>query len=197
MAVVAPEGEGFRYTVLESDGGIPFPMRIVDLAGDGIDELITAQWPVGYHQGIPPIYWYTVWQFHNGMPEDVSDQFPQFYRGFVLGQLDYPERLLREVELHDPAVVRTPLAEIQYVRLKFEHLVQHHTDAGLDETLAWARSQSPEFSEMGIWLLAEMPAPAAGEELAKLAASPNYTDLAKAALARRAKLMGRPPGKKE
>lgn len=45
---------------------------------------------------------------------------------------------------------------------------------------------------MGIWSLAEMPAPEAERELNKLAVS-SYADVAKAALARRARLLGNGP----
>jgi hypothetical protein len=89
-AVIVPEGGGIRYTELESDGGLPFAMQAVDLEGDGVDELVTGSWPAGYSgASTPAIYWYTVWQFHNDVPEDASARFPDFYRSFVLGQLSY------------------------------------------------------------------------------------------------------------
>ncbi len=193
IAVVFPAAGGFRYTELESDGGIPFAMQAVDLAGDGVDELVTGSWPAGYSGATTPaIYWYTVWQFHDGVPEDASARFPDFYRGFVLGQLWYPESLLRNLQAQDPEGTRIPLAEIQYVRLKFERIVLGHTNAGLDEALAWARSKGP-LETMGVLSLAEMPSPAAGQELNKLAGSRASGDLAKLALARRARLLGKPP----
>jgi len=87
---------------------------------------------------------------------------------------------------------RYPLAEIEYVRLKFERIVLGHTNAGLDEALAWARSKVSHLVTMGIWSLAEMPSPAASQELNKLSGSPVYGDSAKLALARRARLLGKP-----
>lgn len=195
-AVIVPEGGGFRYTELESDGGIPFAMQAADLAGDGVDELVTGSWPAGYSGATTPaIYWYTVWQFHDGVPEDASARFPDFYRGFVLGQLWYPESLLRNLQGQDPEGTRVPLAEIEYVRLKFERIVLGHTNAGLDEALAWARSKVSHLVIMGIWSLAEMPSLAAGQELNKLSSSPAFGDSARLALTRRARLLGKPPAR--
>jgi hypothetical protein len=194
-AVIAPEGGGFRYTEMESDGGLPFAMQAVDLAGDGVDELVTGVWPGGYSgASTPAIYWYTVWQFHDGVPEDASARFPDFYRGFVLGQLGYPESLLRNLQGQDPEGTRVPLAEIEYVRLKFQRSILGQANAGLDEALAWARSKVSHLVVMGIWALAEMPSPVAGQELNKLAGSPAFGDSAKLALARRARLLGEPAG---
>lgn len=193
-AVIFPAGGGFRYTELESDGGLPLAMQAVDLQGNGVDELVTGSWPTGYSGATTPaIYWYTVWKFHNGVPEDASARFPDFYRSFVLGQLSYPETLLRSLQAHDPKATQVPLAEIDYVRLKFDRTVTGHRNAGMDEALAWARSKVSSLVIMGIWSLAEMPAPAAGQELMKLTSSPAFGDSAKQALARRARILGKTP----
>lgn len=190
--VIAPGEHGFRYTELESDGGIPFAMQPADLDGNGVDELVTGIWPTGYAgAGTPSIFWYTVWQFHDGVPEDASARFPEFYRSFVLGQLDYPEALLRRLQEQDPEGTRVPLAEIEYVRFKFQRTILKQTNAGLNEALAWIHSGKSALQVMGIWSLAEMPAPAAGQELTKLATSAVVGDLAKAALARRMQLLGK------
>ena len=108
-------GGGFRYTELESDGGIPFAMQAVDLDGDGVDELVTGIWPAGYLGATtPPIFWYTVWQFHDGVPEDASARFPDFYRSFVLGQLWYPEKLLRDLAQTLPFRAAGPVLGLPY-----------------------------------------------------------------------------------
>jgi len=195
-AVVAPEGQGFRYSDTINNDALPLAMSAVDLDGDGVDELVTAEWPAGY-QGASsaPIYWYTVWQFRNGVPRDASAQFPEFYQGFVLGQLSYVEGLLSKLQSVDPESTLIPLAEIEYVRLKFQRVILGEKNAGLEQVLAWAESKNGSLRIMGISSLAEMPAPAAGEKLKELASSPNFADLAKAALARRARVLGKEPPK--
>ena len=193
-AVVAPEGQGFRYSDTINNSALPLAMSAVDLDGDGIDELVTSEWPAGYQGALtPPIYWYTVWQFRNGVPHDASVQFPEFYRDFVLGQSAYLEELLGKLQSVDPESTRIPLAEIEYVRLKYQRAILGKKNAGLDQALAWAESKDATLSNMGIWSLADMPAPEAGQELQKLAASPNSADVAKAAMARRSRLFGNGP----
>jgi hypothetical protein len=189
--VVVPQGQGFQYSEMINNGALPVAMSTVDLDGDGLDELVTAEWPAGYQgASTPPIYWYRVWQFRNGVPRDASAQCPEFYRGFVLGQLSYVEKLLSKLQSDDPEGTRIPLAEIEYVRLKFQRVILAEKNAGLDQALAWVQSKNSSLRNMGIWCLAEMPAPEAEQELNKLAASPNDADVAKAALARLAHLFG-------
>jgi hypothetical protein len=190
MNVVAQISQGFRYTRIDSVSSLPLQMQALDLNGDGVDEVVTAEWPAGYLGATtPPIYWYTVWRFHAGVPEDASAGFPDFYRGFVLGQLRYPEYLLQRLEAQDARITRVPLAEIAYVRLKFQRTILGQANAGLEEALGWARSDDTNLRLMGAWSMGEMTAPAAGEELAKLSSLPAFADVAKAALARRKQLM--------
>jgi hypothetical protein len=192
--VVARVSEGFRYTRIDSNTPLPVAMQAVDLDGDGVDELVTAQWPAGYlGANTPPIYWYTVWRFKDGVPQDASAQFPELYRFFVLGQTAYINRLLAQIQTVDPEGVRVPLAELEYVQLKYQRTILGQNNAGLQQALRWTEAKETSLRIMGIWALAEMPAPAAGETLEKLAASPNFADLAKAAIARRAELLGKQP----
>jgi hypothetical protein len=190
--VVMTKGDRFQYTEFVSHGAFPLAMRAVDLDGDGIDELVTAEWPAGYlGASTPPIYWYTVWRFRDGLPEDASAKFPEFYRAFVLGELPYLDGLLSTLHTVDPEGVKLPLAEVECVRLKFRRVILGEKNAGLEQALAWAESKDTSLQNMSVWSLAEMPAPDAGKELNKLAGSPAIADLAKAALARRARLLGK------
>ena len=192
IGVVAPEGQGFRFSDTISHGALPLAMTAVDLDGDGVDELVTSHWAAGYQgASTPPIYWYTVWRLRDGMPYDASAQFPEFYRSFVLGKLPYLDELLSKLHSVDPDSVRVPLAEIEYVRLKFQRLILGEKNAGLEQALAWAESKDGTLQSMGIWSLAEMPAPEAEQQLKKFAASPNLADVAKGALARRARRLAK------
>lgn len=190
--VISPQGQRFRYSEMVSHGFFPLAMQLSDLDGDGVDELVTTQWPAGY-QGAspPPIYWYTVWRFRGGLPYDASAQFAEFYRGFVLGHLSYIEELLGKLRSADPESVQVPLAEIEYVRLKFHRVILREKNAGLQMALDWVASKDAALQSMGIWSLAEMPSSAAGEKLKELTSSANFADSAKAALARRARLFGK------
>jgi hypothetical protein len=105
------------------------------------------------------------------------------------------EGVLNALQSVDPERVRVPLAEIEYVRLKFQRAILGEKNAGLEQALSWVESKDATLQSMGIWSLAEMPSPAAGEELTELASSPNFAGSAKAALARRARLLGRESSK--
>lgn len=167
--VVAPQGQDFQYSEMIANYPFPLAMQAVDLDGDGIDELVTAEWPSGYQgASTPPIYWYTVWQFRNGIPRDASAQFPEFYRGFALGQLSYLEEVLNALQSVEPARVRVPLAEIEYVRFKFQRVILGEKNAGLEQALAWVASKDSTLRSLGLWALAEMPSPAAGQKLKEL-----------------------------
>jgi hypothetical protein len=193
--IVTTQGQGFQYSEVEANSPFPLAMQLADLDGDGIDELVTAEWPAGYQgASTPPLYWYIVWRFRDGIPYDASAQFPDFYRTFVLGQFSYVDQLLAKLEPVDPSGVETPLAEIEYIRFKFQRAILGNKNAGLQEAIGWAESKNSALHIMGIWSLAEMPSPAAGEELTKLTKSPpGGSDLPKAALARRARLIGKEP----
>lgn len=166
-------------------GTLPPSMSIVDFQGSGSDELITAGLPVGSPAALTPsIYWYTVWRFRDGVPEDVSAEFPEFYSQFVMPQVEYPQDLLRRLQARGANDVMIPLAEIAYIRLKYQRDVMGQENAGLKQALAWAQSKNADLSSLGIFSLADMSAPAAVEELRKLARVPWRHDLINALLAR-------------
>ncbi len=135
--VVTPEGQGFQYSEMISNSPFPLAMQAVDLDGEGVHEVVTAEWPAGYQgASTPPIYWYTVWRFRDGIPYDASAQFPDFYRVFVLGQFSYIDQLLSTLQSIDPEGVQVPLAEIEYVRFKFQRVILEQKNAGLEQALA-------------------------------------------------------------
>jgi hypothetical protein len=192
--VLLPWGAGLRLTDMQTivSGNLPLGMVVPDLKGNGVCELVTAEVPTGYPSAsTAPIFWYRVWRFHNGVPQDASSQFPSFYREFVLREIDYPGRLLNQLEAQSPQDTRVPLAEIAYVRFKYERAVLGHPNAGLEEALAWAKSKNSSFFDLGVFSLADMPAPAAGKELEKLEQNPIDHDLVKLLLTRRAGLFAK------
>ena len=188
--VVARDGRGYHYTRIESESPLPLGMSLVDLRGNGVEDLITAKWPAGYMgASTPPIYWYTVWRFRNGVPEDASAQFPAFYQNFALSQVMYLGGILGKLHAADPKGTEVPLAEIEYIHLKYERVILGQKDAGLEAAISWAQSGKVSLEILGMSSLAEIPSEAAREELVKLSQSPRTRDLAKAFLAKRARLL--------
>jgi hypothetical protein len=189
---LGPRADGILLTDMQTVvmGNLSLAMALPDLKGNGVHELVTATLPASFPIASPPlIYWYTVWQFHNGVPKDASAKFPSFYRGFVLPQLEYPEQLLQRVKAIGAPGTQVPLAAIAYVRFKYERDVLGRPDAGLKEALAWAASKNSDLFDIGVNSLADMTAPAAGAELEKLAQIPVNRDLLGLLIARRAQLM--------
>jgi hypothetical protein len=196
--VVAPAMHGYKFTEIESDSLLPLPMRIVDLDGDGADELITSERPAGYMgASTPPIYWYTIWRFTSGVPEDASARFPALYRTFVLPQIAYLDEVLRRLQPAEPEATLVPLAEIEYIRLKFQRVILGQKGAGLEEALSWAGSGNVNIKVLGMSSLAEMPSQAAERQLVKMLHSPPTRDLARAFLAKRARFLARTGSKAE
>lgn len=194
--VVAPVASGYRFTRIESESPLPLGMSFADPKGTGAADLITARWPAGYlGASTPPIFWYTVWRFHDGVPRDVSRDFPDLYERFLLPQVSYIAELLGKLQSTEPEAARVPLAEVEYIRLKYQRVILGKKDAGLEAAISWAKSGKVSLEVLGMSSLAEIPAQAAQEELLKLSRSPKTRDLARGFLAERARLLHQPPQK--
>ncbi|MGH9453175.1 MAG: hypothetical protein ACRD2O_04305 [Terriglobia bacterium] len=193
--VVALEGRVTRLEVVtlvgrefavDSLGKMPsgnLATSLADLDGRGDDEIITRELVEYRGAFTDPIYWYTIFKWERGRMRDVSDKFPRFYQEVALPSLSYLERWFRWAKLNvAPQVVTrfsplspdVQLAEIDFVRLNYQHRILGSKDAGLQEALAWAKSSASEIALLGVRSLAEMTAPQAWSEIDKLRSSPNY-----------------------
>ena len=188
LGTLEPVGDGkFQSTSLPAMPNGSLATSVVDLRGDGVDEVIGLT-PVTYRGAFgDPIYWYTIYAFHDGKPEDVSAQFPEFYQTNVLPWLDYLYRVydwirhtvpgpLLQGKLSElgPGSPDIELAEIAFVRLKYQHVILGNKNAGLRRALAWVRSRNSQIATLGVRLLAQMTAPAAWAEIHKLWNSLDY-----------------------
>ena len=176
IEVVTPVGGNrFRFFPLEGlpNGGL-LATSLVDMDGDGSQCLIVRSPVADRGASTDPIYWYRIYKWDRGVPQDVSVRFPEFYREFVLPQVDYPERLLTQLKARGAKDTKVPLAEIAYVRLKYERDFLGHGNAGLEQALAWAESKNSDLITMGIASLSEMRSQRAWAEIDKLRNSTNY-----------------------
>lgn len=184
IAVISRAGGGFRYATLPSAGPHFLPAELLDLRGDGLDEIVTRNYPAGYAGArAAPVYWYEIYSLDAGKPKNISAQFPAFYRATVLPQIRYLNDLFGwmkhslpagEMSGFHPGTPDLELAEIGFVRLKYQHVVLGNGNAGLAEALGWAVSPNPEIAVLGVRSLAEMTAPQAWDAIHKLWNSPNY-----------------------
>lgn len=188
LITLQPVGGGkYRQTLLNHFINGSVAASLVDLRGDGVDEVISLRLVDDRGSATAPIYWYTIYQFHDGKPENVSAQFPEYYRDVVLPPLAYLENVFYWMKTNVPAKSLqsnpgllgrgTPdveLAEIGFVRLKYQHVILGHKNAGLQRALRWAQSSNSDIAVLGVRSLAEMTAPQAWEEIHKLWNSPDY-----------------------
>jgi hypothetical protein len=175
LAVISPEGAKFRYTTLTSVSPHVLGGEVVDLDGDGRDEIIAKNFIAGYRGAqSDQIYWYSIYQWHNAVPQDVSASFQQFYDRGALPQLTYLEHWLDLIAHGDhPEEVRLQKAQIEAVRLKYRRKIIGEKNAGIEEAKAWIESGNLDFQKLGIEALVEIPDPKADEALRKLAGSSN------------------------
>lgn len=185
-AVYPTGGSRFGIVSLGAPNGA-LPASLLDLRGNGVEEVIGRRL-VNYRGAFTdPIYWYTIYAFHDGKPVDVSAQFPEFYRDVVLPRLDYLGRVFGWIKMNVPAKLLQgnpaplgkgapdiELAEIGFVRLKYQHVILGNKNAGLDEAIKWAKSPNTDIAVLGVRSLGEMTAPEAWEEIHKLWNSPNF-----------------------
>jgi hypothetical protein len=172
VVVILPEGTRFRRTILPSAPPHFLAREVVDLTGDGIDEVITKE-PVAGYQGAQtdPIFWWSIFEFRHGLPKDVSASFPEFYQRVVLPDLGYLEQLLALVRERDPRALRFQQAEVEFLRLKVRRKIFGEERAGLQEAIAWTETGDARLQELAIRALEEISGPQSLKKLEQLARS--------------------------
>lgn len=174
IMVIRREDSGFRYWSFEHDSGEPLARDVSDLDGDGLAELVTWTWPMGYEgTESEPIYWCSVYKFRGGHPEDVGASFPQVYQGEMLPWLDYVERVFTGLDEEDRAAHLYDLDKVQYVKLKYRRQILGEKLAGLSEALGWAQSNRPAIQLLAVGTLKDIDDPRSVAELEKLVRSKN------------------------
>ncbi len=179
LVVIQPRpgtAEGFWYIVLPSSPPHLLAQEIVDLDGDGSDEII-ARDVVGGYQGAStfPVYWDSILHLsENGTFADVSARFPRYYQSRFMPQVALISGMLSEVSPQPrTGDLRWVLTELEYVRDKFERVINGRTEAGLDPALAWTEDADVRTAMLGIRVLGEIRTPRAISALNLLAASKN------------------------
>jgi len=174
LDIVCPERGGFVVTGLLDERMGLLASDLVDLDGDGFDEVISSEFAAGYQgASTPPLYWYTIYSFKDGLPHDVSPQFRDFYTTEVLGWLDRLERLVLP-PLGSGSERNDYLeAQIVFTRLRYQRKILGQHKAGLVEAREWAGSATADMQELAVLTLREINDPASLELLRKLATSKN------------------------
>lgn len=169
--VICPAaGGGYWDTTLSHDAPGPLAWSIVDLKGNGKHEVISSRVAAGAYAS-PPIFWYTIYSFSDGLPHDVSTSFPDFYKVAFLPQLSHMERVLYPPQMahtQPPRWARYEGLVLQFLRLKYRRKILGEKDAGLEQGLVWVKSPYIDVQGLGVETLGQIPGPASVAALRKL-----------------------------
>lgn len=172
LDVTCPSPGGFDVTTLQDERMGLLATDLLDLNGDGLDKVISSTFAVGYQgSSTPPLYWYTIYSFEDGLPHDVSWRFVDFYRAEVLDWGDRLERLVMPPLGSGSKENNYIEAQIIFTQLKYHRKILGETKAGLQEATRWAESSDARLQEMAISTLREINDPASISVLKKLTSS--------------------------
>jgi hypothetical protein len=145
---------------------------LLDLDGDGFDEVISSQFAAGYQgASTPPLYWYTIYSFKDGLPHDVSRQFRDFYQAQVVNWGYMLERLIMPPLGSDSKESKYVEAQIIFTRLEYNRKIVGESKAGLQEATDWADSPEANLQDLAVITLGEIKDPASIAVLKKLTTS--------------------------
>jgi hypothetical protein len=172
LDIVCPERGEFVVTGLTDERMGLLAADLIDLDGDGFAEVISSRFAAGYQgASTPPLYWYTIYSFKDGLPHDVSQEFPDFYRVEVDHWADKLERIIMPPVGSDSKESRNIEARIVFTRLKYQRNIHGDRKAGLQEAAGWAESSDPSLQELALMTVREINDPAAVEIVKKLTSS--------------------------
>ena len=115
---------------------------------------------VGY-QGTftPPLYWYSIYSFQDGLPHDTSRQFREFYASEVLSWSRTLERMIVPPLGSGSTQNAYIEAQIVFARLKYRRVILGERKAGLQEAMGWADSSQPDLQQLAVQTLQEIADP--------------------------------------
>ena len=195
MEVACPAaGGGYWETSLPYHAPVPLAWAVTDLKGDGSREVISSQG--GGSWTMPPLYWYTIYTFIDGLPRKVSGEFPVFYKTVWLPQLLDAEYLLRPPFARQPLPPQARFLKIllQDMRLTYQRRILGDKDAGLKQGLAWIKSPYNDVQGLGLGILADINDPQSIAALRKLGETTRNQGTCVDVVNALAKLEGRAPG---
>jgi len=157
---------GYDSAVLPSCG-IKIARDVVDLDGAGVYEVLAGEIPGGY-QGTAtmPIPWYGLYALRRGKWINVSDHYAHF---FPTDQaLSLVLKLTDAFYSGDKDLVELYRANDLFVHFKYEQMIMHHKNAGLETALGWAESSSRSIRVLAVKTLCDSDDPRSALSLKKL-----------------------------
>jgi hypothetical protein len=177
-------------------GGVPadsphdLSQELVDIDGDGIDELVVKELAGGY-EGVQtiPVFTYSIYRIVSGKAIDVSDQYVNYYESTLLPRMKSEVTgVMASTQQPDREVVDAlaTMAQDDYQR----RVLKRET-AGLDHAESWAHSGNPRLETFAIQSLFTIKGQAADDALSELTHSEHKTTAALATSKAKQKLQER------
>ena len=148
--------------------------ELVDLDGDGIDEIIAKEFAGGYQgAATQSIYKYTIYKVVDGKPVDVSSRYKGYYESTLLPKMKANVAALRaqaagstkELELIDALDIT---AQDDYQRR-----ILNNARAGLDHAKEWIHSDNEPLRDYAVQIFTAISDPAVEQILTQMKADPN------------------------
>jgi len=175
---------GYGYAILPADVQGALGRDVVDLDGSGLYEVVAGYFATGYQgKDTMPIPWYGVYALKQGKFTNVSDRYPE---AIPEQSLNLVFHLTEACEAGDKARIDLYRINDAFVQDKYQRMLFHHQDWGLDAALGWANSPVPGIQLLAIETLSEIPDPRSLAALRRLAEGPDagVRIVAKGALAK-------------
>ncbi len=117
-----------------------------------------------------PIPWYGVYALKQGKFTNVSDRYPQ---AIPQQSLNLVFDLTEACDAGNKALLELYRINDAFVRDKYQRMLFHHKDWGLEAALGWADSPVPSIQILAIETLGEIPDPRSLAALRRLAEGPD------------------------
>ena len=171
ISVAVVDWDGIRTLVHQLPAEWPYSLEteLTDVDGDGLSEIITNTWALGYQGGsTKPIGWKRVLKARADYTfEDVSQRNRSYFEKRIIPELDQLNAKLDSKYEPGPDLEQAR-AGVQYVRDKYRRMLYGEREAGLQNAQAWLQSSDSDIRHMGANALADINTQAAREILSRL-----------------------------
>lgn len=193
--VICPAGPGAYWDTSLSDyAPAPLAWKVPDLNGDGNHVVVSSNRVVGSSTTGPlPVFWYELYSFQDGKPHDVSSAFPEFYRAEVLPRLWQFEGLVNYLFAAHPLTSPAEYTRdvLSFTQLKCERRILGNQKAGLEQGIAWTKSDYTNVQGLGVDTLTDIRDPRSVEALRRLGSSTKNVSICAGVVAGLAALAGK------
>jgi hypothetical protein len=176
---------------IPADSPHDFYQELVDIDGDGIDELVVKKLAGGY-EGIQtiPVFTYAIYRIVSGKVIDVSDRYVSYYESTLLPRMKSDVTSVR-ASTQQPDRLEIVDALATMAQDDYQRRVLKRGTAGLDHAESWAHSGNPRLETFAVQSLFTINGQAADDLLSELTHSEHKTTAALATSKAKQKLQER------